>query len=113
VLLFANTEPKGFYMDLSGFGGVTPTPGYSLTDGYLDWWTLFPSSATGTTNAFTYAEHFVVTPNDTGIHLYTSVNPAATDIAAIKARCNGSSATTPRSLLICTPTTLTSACRLR
>ena len=76
---FANKQPKGFYMDSTGFGAVTPTPGYNLTTGYLDWWTTFPSSSTGTTNAFTYEEHFVVTPNDTGIHLYFVANHAATD----------------------------------
>lgn len=77
---FADLEPKGFYMDLSGFGAVTPTPGYSLTSGYIDWWTHFPSSTTGTTNAFTYEEHFIVTPNDPGIHIYFVVNHAATDL---------------------------------
>jgi rhamnogalacturonan endolyase len=76
---FANVEPKGFYMDLAGFGQVTPTPNYSLTSEYLDWWTTFPSSSTGTVNAFTYEEHFVVTPNDTGIHIYFVANHAATD----------------------------------
>lgn len=75
----ATNEPKGFYMDLSGFGAVTPTASYNLTSGYLDWWTHFPSSATGTTNNFTYEEHFVVTPNDSGIHLYFVANHAATD----------------------------------
>jgi hypothetical protein len=78
---FANKEPKGFYMDLSGFGAVTPTPGYNLTPGYLDFWTTFPSSTTGTTNNFNYEEHFVVTPNDTGIHLYFVLNHSPTDNA--------------------------------
>ena len=76
---FANKEPKGFYMDLSGFGAVAPSASYNLTSGYLDWWTHFPSSATGTTNNFTYEEHFVVTPNDMGIHIYFVVNHSATD----------------------------------
>jgi hypothetical protein len=75
----ATNEPKGLAMDLAGFGAVAAVPGFSLTPTYLDWWVTFPSSSTGTINDFTYSEHFVVTPNDTGIHLYFVANHAATD----------------------------------
>lgn len=69
--------PKGFYMGNAGFGSVTGVPGYELTDKYLDWWVTYPSSAT---NAFTYSEHWIVTPDDSGIHVYFVVDHAATDI---------------------------------
>ena len=70
--------PKGFYMDNSGFGTVTGVPGYINTGGYIDWWVTYPSSST---NAYTYSEHFIVTPNDPAIHIYFVANHSASDIA--------------------------------
>jgi rhamnogalacturonan endolyase len=72
---FANKEPKGFYMDLSGFTTGTAVPTYTLTPTYLDFAVTYPNSATNNTE---YEEHFVVTPNDPGIHLYFSLNHPAT-----------------------------------
>lgn len=73
----ANKEPKGFYMDLSGFSTVTAVPGYTLTSSYLDWWVAYPASGVSPTNTTEYEEHFVVTPNDNGIHIYFSLNHPA------------------------------------
>ena len=70
--------PKGFYMDNAGFGTVTPVPGFHNAGSYLDWWVTFPSSSA---NAYTYTEHFVVTPNDPGVHVYFVANHASSDIA--------------------------------
>ena len=74
---FANKEPKGFYMDLSGFATVTAVPSYNLTSSYLDWWVAYPASGVSPTNTTEYEEHFVVTPNDPGIHIYFSLNHPA------------------------------------
>ena len=78
-------ESKGFYMDLASFttAGVEQ-PGYSLTSDYLDFWVAWPAYATtssgktSVTNSTEYEEHFVVTPNDPGIHLYFSLNHPTT-----------------------------------
>lgn len=69
--------PKGFYMDNAGFGSATPVPGFHNAGNYLDWWVTFPSNSA---NAFTYSEHFVVTPNDPGVHVYFVASHAASDI---------------------------------
>jgi rhamnogalacturonan endolyase len=74
---FANKEPKGFYMDLSGFTTVTAVPGYSLNSSYLDWWVAYPASGVSPTNTTEYEEHFVVTPNDPGVHIYFSLSHPA------------------------------------
>ncbi len=74
---YANKQPKGFYMDPSGFTTVTAVPGYSLTSSYLDWWVAYPASGVSPTNTTEYEEHFVVTPNDPGIHIYFSLNHPA------------------------------------
>ena len=74
---FANKEPKGFYMDLSGFTTVTAVPSYTLTSSYLDWWVAYPASGVAPTNTTEYEEHFVVTPNDPAIHIYFSLNHPA------------------------------------
>ena len=74
---FANKEPKGFYMDLSGFTTVTAVPSFNLTSSYLDWWVAYPASGVAPTNTTEYEEHFVVTPNDPGIHIYFSLNHPA------------------------------------
>jgi len=71
-------EPKGFYSGLSGFTTAgTVTSGYTLTTDYIDFWSAWPayaSNATTVVNATEYEEHFVVTPNDPGIHFYLSLN---------------------------------------
>jgi rhamnogalacturonan endolyase len=74
---FANKEPKGFYMDPSGFSIVTAVPSYNLTSSYLDWWVAYPASGVAPTNTTEYEEHFVVTPNDPGIHVYFTLNHPA------------------------------------
>jgi hypothetical protein len=67
-----NKEPKGFYMDNSGAGtGGTGVGHYLLTDGYLDFWTDYSAASTGNVE---YDIHFVVTPNDPGIHIYYAMN---------------------------------------
>ncbi len=70
--------PKGFYMDNAGFGTVTGIPGFVNTNGYIDWWVTYPSSSS---NAYTYSEHWVVTPNDPAVHVYFVADHSATDIA--------------------------------
>ncbi|HEX7157776.1 MAG TPA: choice-of-anchor D domain-containing protein, partial [Edaphobacter sp.] len=70
--------PKGLYMDNSGFGSATPTAAYTNNGNYLDWSITYPSNSK---NAYTYSEHFVVFPNDPGIHVYFVANHATTDIA--------------------------------
>jgi len=69
--------PKGFYMDNAGFGAVAGVPGFDQTDFYIDWWVTYPS---GPTNAFTYSQHWIVTPYDTGVHVYFVTDHATTDI---------------------------------
>ncbi|HEY3835016.1 MAG TPA: polysaccharide lyase family protein [Bryobacteraceae bacterium] len=82
--LGSNNRPKGFYMDNAGFGTPAGVPGYSSVPGdgfmpaYLDWWVTYPSSST---NAYTYTEHWIVTANDSGLHVYFVANHAASDIA--------------------------------
>jgi rhamnogalacturonan endolyase len=68
--------PKGFYMDNAGFGTPAGVPGYDLTDKYLDWWVTYPS---GKGNNFTYSEHWIVTPYDSGVHVYFVADHATTD----------------------------------
>jgi hypothetical protein len=45
---------------------------------YLDWWITTASNAT---NPFTYSQHFILAPHDTGFHVYFVANHAATDVA--------------------------------
>jgi len=68
--------PKGFYMDNAGFGTPAGVPGYDQTNKYIDWWVTYPS---GTGNNFTYSEHWIVMPNDPGVHVYFVADHAATD----------------------------------
>src|SRR3984957_18314954 len=72
--------PKGLYMDNTGsFGGGTTTSGYHLDQGhYLDWW-ITTTASSG--NAMAISQHFIVFPNDPGVHTYcifttTSSSPA-------------------------------------
>jgi len=70
---------KGLYMDNTGIGTGTVTTGYDLSQGhYLDWWITTASNAS---NAFTYSEHFIVFPNDPGVHAYIVFTHSPTDIA--------------------------------
>ncbi len=71
-------QPQGFYMDNSGLGGGAATATYTNAGTYLDWSITTPS---GPANAYTYTEHFIMTPNDPGFHVYFVANHAATDIA--------------------------------
>lgn len=82
--LNSNGQPKGFYMDNSGFGSATPVPGYDnepasgADPAYLDWWVTYPSNSK---NAYTYSEHWMVTAGDPGLHVYFVANHSASDIA--------------------------------
>jgi len=69
---------EGIYMDNSGLGSGTITPGFVNAGTYLDWWV---TTASNSANAYTYSMHFVVYPNDPGIHTYFVANHATTDIA--------------------------------
>ena len=71
-------QPDGLYMDNSGVGSGTTTTGYSLMAGrYLDWWI---TTASNSSNPFTYSEHFILAPHDTGFHVYFVANHSATDV---------------------------------
>jgi hypothetical protein len=77
--LGGNGQPDGLYMDNTGPGAGTLTSGYSqVNNEYIDWWVTVASSST---NAFTTTQHFILTANDTGFHVYSTVGHAATDIA--------------------------------
>ena len=72
-------QPYGLYMDDTGQGTGTVTSGYSQNGNeYIDWWVTTASNAT---NPFTYTQHFILTANDTGFHIYSTVGHSATDIA--------------------------------
>ena len=72
-------QPKGLYMDNTGVGAGTVTASYSQ-DGnrYVDWWS---TTASNSTNPFTYSQHFVLRAKDPGIHVYFVVNHVPDDIA--------------------------------
>lgn len=71
-------QPNGLYMDNAGVGSGTTTAGYSLAAGqYLDWWITTASNAK---NPFTYSQHFILAPHDTGFHVYFVANHSATDV---------------------------------
>jgi hypothetical protein len=72
-------QPDGLYMDDTGQGSGTVTSGYSqVGNEYIDWWV---TTASNSTNPFTYTQHFIITANDTGFHIYSTVGHSATDIA--------------------------------
>ncbi len=73
-----NGQPRGLYMDNTGLGGGVSTAGYQKGDQYLDWWITTASNAG---NAFTYSQHFILGPNDSGFHVYFAASHAAADIA--------------------------------
>lgn len=69
--------PKGFYMDNAG--GLVPSngvPGFVQTSKYIDWWVKYPS---GGSNDYTFSEHWIVTPEDPGVHVYLVADHAATN----------------------------------
>jgi hypothetical protein len=75
----SNGQPDGLYMDNTGTGSATPTATYTqVGNEYIDWSITYPSSAT---NPFTWSEHFVVTANDPGLHVYYTGAHSATDVA--------------------------------
>jgi hypothetical protein len=91
----SNGHPDGLYMDNTGTfdsgsstaactvvggtvtGSTTCTTGSGSTP-YFDWSQTIPSSGT---NAYTFTEHWVVFPNDPGVHTYVVLNHKTTDIA--------------------------------
>ncbi len=77
-LVDTTNSNAGIYMDNAGFGSGTATPGYVNAGTYLDWWVTVASNST---NAYTYTTHYVVFPNDPGIHTYFVAIHKATDIA--------------------------------
>jgi Polysaccharide lyase family 4, domain II/Polysaccharide lyase family 4, domain III len=71
-------QPDGLYMDNSGVGSGTTTTGYALVPGqYLDWWITTASNAS---NPFTYSQHFILAPRESGFHVYFVANHSATDV---------------------------------
>ena len=75
----SNGQPKGVYMDNTGLGsGATTAAFHQNANHYLDWWITTASSSS---NAFTYSRHFILVDNDAGFHTYFVVNHASTDIA--------------------------------
>jgi hypothetical protein len=75
----SNGQPKGLYMDNTGLGSGTTTAGFHQ-DGnhYVDWWI---TTASNSSNAFTYSRHFILADNDSGFHTYFVVNHSSSDIA--------------------------------
>jgi hypothetical protein len=65
-------------MDNSGLGSGTTSATYTNNGTYLDW---SITTASNSTNAYTYTEHFILTPNDPGFHVYFVANHATTNIA--------------------------------
>ena len=70
-------EPDAFYMINSGLGSGNPSAHYLLTATYLDWWIDYEDAS-----KFSYSKHYVVTPNDTGIHIYFPVNQTTASTTA-------------------------------
>src|SRR5215831_19086876 len=73
-------QPKGLYMDNAGtIATSTTTAGFTQNGNtYLDWWMTTASSSS---NAFTYTQHFIITDNDPGLSVYLVANHSASDIA--------------------------------
>jgi len=71
-------QAKGFYMDNTGLGAGTVTSNFEIGANYIDWWF---TTASNSTNAFNYTQHFIMGANDPGIHTYFVVNHGPTDIA--------------------------------
>ena len=72
-------QPKGLYMDNTGLGGGATTSNCSQDgDRYVDCWI---TTASNSSNAFTYSQHFILVGNDPGIHVYFTVEHGPADIA--------------------------------
>jgi hypothetical protein len=80
TVLSSNGQPDGLYMDNTGTGTASCTAGapQQIGNEYIDWWITCPSNSA---NAFSYSQHFVVTANDPGLHVYYVANHSATDVA--------------------------------
>jgi hypothetical protein len=91
----SNGQPDGLYMDNTGtFGTGTPTVACTIVGGtvtgatscttgtgstpYFDW---SQTIASNSTNAYTFIEHWVVFPNDPGVHTYVELQHKTSDIA--------------------------------
>jgi hypothetical protein len=75
----SNGQPKGLYMDNTGLGSGTTSTGFHQNGNhYVDWWI---TTASNSSNAFTYTRHFVLADNDSGFHVYFVVNHSSSDIA--------------------------------
>jgi len=71
----------GLYMDNAGFGtgsNVNAKATWGPNKSYLDWQI---TNASSTTNAYSATEHWIVYPNDPGVHVYIELVHATTDIA--------------------------------
>jgi len=103
----SNGQPYGLYMDNTGsFGNesvpsggtaATPTVACTIVGGtvsgattcttgtgstpYFDWSLTIPDSA-NSGNSYTFVEHWVVFPNDPGVHTYVELVHSASDAAA-------------------------------
>src|SRR5271165_2943851 len=70
----------GLYMDNTGVGSGTNTTGYHQNGNhYIDWW--LTTASNGSTNPFTYTQHFILTDGATGFHAYFVVNHGSGDPA--------------------------------
>ncbi|MDR3735128.1 MAG: choice-of-anchor D domain-containing protein, partial [Acidobacteriaceae bacterium] len=71
----------GLYMDNAGFGtgsNVNAKATWGPNNSYLDWQI---TNASSSTNAYSATEHWIVYPNDPGVHVYIELVHATTDIA--------------------------------
>ncbi len=94
------TQPRGLYSGMVGpFMNGTPTasctavgvtvvgtPATNCTAGsgsmpYLDWAITWPDTAASSSNAYTFVWHYLVFPNDPGVHTYIQLIHSASDIA--------------------------------
>jgi uncharacterized protein (TIGR03437 family) len=77
--LSGNGQPSGLYMDNTGLGSGATSAGYQQAgNNYLDWWF---TTASGSSNAFTFSQHFILADNDAGFHVYIAINHGSSDIA--------------------------------
>jgi hypothetical protein len=78
---FATTTPtvSCTYVGANVTGTTTCTQGTGTTP-YFDWALTYPSN--GTTSTYTFTDHWLVFPNDPGVHIYTQLVHATTDAAA-------------------------------
>jgi len=79
--LSSNGQPDGLYSGDTGFDtGTLSGATYTIGAGgaYLDWSVTDVSSAT---NAYTSTKHWIVYPNDPGLHTYIVLSHSTSDIA--------------------------------